>query len=176
MQPRCRRGGRALALCIYGLITLAIRRLILSAYVGRQWNVPRGIKDIVERPGEFYEPSDPTPIQYLHPVAGLQLYILALSQPAGRPDQRLAYRVLLLQKKYLHPSARLPAAEEPGRDHLCVVQDEAISGLEIFDYISKDLMRYLPGLSVQGHQPATIPLCVRILGDEVPRQRVIKFR
>ena len=169
----CRRSrGRTVILCVHGLVAVPVLQRMSD--IGRQRHLSQTVQyllkyavileadvpvpvvdDLCNFPGEKPVPegqAGPRPAFF----AGLYQ-----SLPFGFPARKA------FQKKDLHSGARiLFHADEPRGDHLRIIDDEAVPGIQIIHNLPEHMMLNLPRLPVQNHQPGGSAVLQRILGNQ----------
>ncbi len=93
----------------------------------------------------------------------------------ARPDERFPLRAGRLQQEDFHLAARGPAAAQPDRQHLRVVEHEHVPRAEIFRQIAEDAVLERAGVPVQHQQARTVARPRRRLRDKIARKCVIEF-
>ena len=101
-------------------------------------------------------------------LSGIRDQPLRVLQAAGA-DKRLPVRgVAAAEQQYLHRHAGiLLDAKQAGGDHLGLVDDQGIAGVEVVDDIVEVLMFDLPAVPVVNQQAAVVPGFHGGLGDQL---------
>ena len=64
---------------------------------------------------------------------------------------------------------------QPRRDYFCIIDDQAVSRLQVFQDFPEMSVLHLPGHLVQVHQPGRAAVFQRILRDQFLRKVIIKI-
>jgi hypothetical protein len=80
------------------------------------------------------------------------------------------------QKHFKLPVGPRVASPQPRRNDFGVVQDQNITGSEVFQDVTEEAMGHLLGGTIQDEEAGLIALRKRRLGNQLWRQRVIEIR
>ena len=179
---KSRRGGRGTAVVLRVDCLVAVPVLQLMGDVRRQRHLAQLVQDLLKDSFEaelhkavsFFRLPDDSSFQKSVPElddCACTAFLPGLHQ--GFPDvvffsgekQDLDLRA----GPFLH-------ADEPRRDHLGVVDHQAVPASQILFDVPEGLVFRFPSLPVQDHQPRGSPVFQGILRDEFLREFVIKIR
>ena len=148
---------RAFMLRVDGLVAVLV--LQLMGNIGRQRHLSQLIQDLLK--DSLIGKLDQA-VSFLHHVDDLPF-----QQPAakGNPGAHSGFLSWFyqcfpdvvfppFQEEYLDLClGSLLDAEQPCRDHLCIIDDQAVSGIQVIDHLFKNMVLHLSRLPVQHHQP-----------------------
>ena len=165
-------GGGAFLLRVYGLVTVRVGELFVD--IGRQGHFAQPVQHFFKDTVAM-ETDDPSAdlfhvIQHLtaeQPVP--EGTDGSGAEPAAGTDKRLPVRgAAAAEQQYLHRHAGiLLDAKQAGGDHLGLVDDQGIAGVEVVDDIVEVLMFDLPAVPVVNQQAAVVPGFHGGLGDQL---------
>ena len=169
-------GGGAVDLGVYRLIAFSVGQLLLD--IGRQGHLAQALQHLQED-ALIMEPDQLIArIQGVHnrgrqgAISKGQLRTgLGLSARFGQafPDAVS----LVLEQKNLHGPH--PVAQKACRQHTGVVEYQAVSGIQQIQNVIKMPVTDVPGSPIQGHEPGSVPLLQRCLGNQLLRQIIVKI-
>ena len=172
-EVQARRGGGsgAVDLGVHRLVALLVLKLLLD--IGGQGHFPQPLQHLQENPLIIEAHQAVAAGQLLHhlrrqfPVAEGQLRPGA--HPLARPHQALPGLVPPVdqQQHLARAAAGQPVAQQTGRKHPGIIEDQAVAGPEILRKIVKIPVLPRAGVLVQHQQPGGVPLGDGRLGDQL---------
>ena len=180
VQPRRRRRRRALVFCVHGLIAVSVLQLVGD--VGRQGHLAQPVQHLLE---DALELKSHQAVAALRDLQDLRLEAPVAKDGPGarpqlfaRPHQALPdIRLQPFEQEDLHSRpGPLAGPQEPGRDHLGIIEDHGVPGLQIFQDIAEGAMGPLSCPPVQHQEPGRRAVLQGILRDQLLRQVKIVVR
>ena len=182
-QPRRRAGDGSVFLRVDVLVAILVALLRRALDVRRQRHGAQFVQQShkIARISEFYVAG---PLFPMTRDFGPQFAVLAENngisgvESTSRTHERLPdvpFEPSGQQKLDLCPGALL-RAEQSGRQHLRVVEHEAVARIQVIQHVVEMFMFQRPGVSVDHEQTAAVPRFAGLLRDQLLGQIVIEIR